>query len=493
MTRIYLFTLAAFAIFSLPALADSPYQQVRGIIHLDTSVSGGEYEPEEMVRYLRDNEFEVAVLTDQITTRLDYGVFPSRWATGKLSGWLIASAFGRTGSVRSYGASRYLSLVTDLDRKYGDITVLSGVEAFPFFYWEGNPLTGLSLINGYRHLLAFGMGEAEDYERIPTIETGFNRGFGIQSILSLWPLVLVFFGIRCVMAARTSEAPVVYKFAAGLFFAVGGLFLLHNFPYRFGSFDQYHGDQGPAPYQAFIDHVTERGGVVFWAHPEVSVDRTITKGPVSARILTEPYHEMLLQTHGYTGFAALYEGVKYIVPPGGIWDQVLAQYCRGEREQPIWAIAEGDVEGDQFSPKLTQTVFLLKDRSRGEALQALKTGKVYALAGRLADRAELTDFAVSSDGESAWSGDVLESNDNSVQVTARITCAESSKGNTIRADLIRNGEVVKTYKAKGDLSIEFADTLSTGPELAYYRLDARMPGQTRLISNPIFARSAGTR
>jgi hypothetical protein len=493
MTRIIAYVIALSAVTLSPAIAETPYSQVRGIIHLDTSVSGGEYEPEEMVRYLRDNDFEIAVLTDQITTRLDYGVFPSRWATGKVTGWLIANAFGRTGSVLSYGPSRYLSMVNDLDRKYGDITVLPGVEGFPFFYWEGNPLTGLSLVNGYRHLLAFGMGAAEDYQHIPTIETGFDYGFSIQSILSLWPLVLVFFGIRCVRAARTSKASVVYRFAAGLFFVVGGLFLIYNFPFRFGRFDQYHGDQGAAPYQAFIDHVTGRGGVVFWAHPEVAVDRTIQKGPVTARILTEPYHELLLQTHGYTGFAAFYEGVKYVVPPGGIWDQVLGQYCRGERERPVWAITEGDVEGDQFSPKLTQTVFLLDDRSPDAVIDALKNGRMYALAGQVSDRAELTDFLVSNGNEIARSGDELKNVDGQVQISARITCDESPRGNAVKADLIRDGEVVGTYKANGDLSIAFTDTLKAGSEMTYYRLDAWMPGQTRLISNPIFVRSAEIR
>ena len=60
----------------------------------------------------------------------------------------------------------------------------------------------------------------------------------------------------------------------------------------------------------------------------------------------------------------------------------------------MWAIAEGDVEGDSFSPKFSQTVFLLKENTREEVLQAMKEGRIYALFGPLSDNLSLTGFDV---------------------------------------------------------------------------------------------------
>ncbi len=116
--------------------AAPPFQQVRGVIHLDSTVSGGEYDPEELVVFLRENDLEIAIFTDQATTSVEYGIFPARWIMGWFTGWMAAKALGRTGSLQTYGARRYLNEIDEIDAKYPDIIVIPGVESFPFFYWE---------------------------------------------------------------------------------------------------------------------------------------------------------------------------------------------------------------------------------------------------------------------------------------------------------------------------------------------------------------------
>ncbi len=472
--------------------AATPFQQLRGVIHLDTTVSGGDYEPEEMVRFLIDNDLEVAVFTDHDTVRWDYGFFPARWIMGWITGSLIGHAFGRTGSVQTFGSRNYLALLNELDQKYDKIVVIPGVEAIPFFYWEGS-LTGgnLAMVNGYKHLLAFGMPSGDDYEDLPSVGNGFHRGYGIQSLLSLWPLALLFLGLRCRRSAREARLPFIYLGTAFLFLSVGSLFLLNNFPFKFGKYDQYAGDQGVSPYQDLIDYVVDRGGLVFWAHPEVSVDRSVSRGPFKVGIRTESYQEDLLRTHNYTGFAAFYEGMKHVIPPDGIWDQVLLEYCSGARANPVWAIAEGDVEGADFSPKLSQTVFLVRERSREDALQALREGRVYALGGPVADQVRLDGFFVSDMDDSAMMGGTLISDANEVTVSVTLECEPTVYGAYITADLIRDGEVLKTYERteSGVLTFAHRDSVPTDGRTHYYRLDVRAPRQTRLLSNPIFVRS----
>jgi hypothetical protein len=465
---------------SSPASAQD-LKPVRGVIHLDTSVSGGEYEPEELVRFLIDNDVEVGIFTDQATVEWGYGFFPARWIMGWATGWAIGVAFGRTGSVDSFGAGNYVHLFDELDKQYKDITVIPGVEAIPFFYWSGSLLGGdLTLHNGYKHLLVTGL-SAEDLASLPSVGAGTFRGYGIQSILSLWPLLPLVFGIRFIRREGTGR---VY---GGILAGIGVLFLLHNFPFRFGAFDQYNGDQGAAPYQAFLDYVAERNGISIWAHPEIAADRTFQKGVLEARIITEPYHNALLQNNNYTGFAAFAEGMKHIIPPGGIWDKVLLEYTKGYRSQPVWAIAEGDVEGDSFSPRLSQTVFWVKERTREALLDAIREGRIHAVAGPLADGLHLTVYAVEAGATRAVSGQTLGATSGEVRLRAKVVCDDSPNGNALKIDIIMDGTVVKSLRGEGSIDIDYG--LPANDQRTHYvRLDVRAPKQSRLLTNPIFFR-----
>ena len=477
------------------SIASEPYQQVRGVIHLDTTVSGGEYDPEKMVEFLEEHGLEVAIFTDHITVRVEYGIFPAREITGWISGQVIANMLDRTGSVTNYGPENYLKILDELDQKYEDITVIPGVEAIPFYYWDGSPFLGsMTMYNGYRHVLAFGMTQPGDYADLPTVGEGFLRHYNGETLLSLWPLVLVFFSIKCFQKARSSRRYRSYRFPAILFLGVGILFLIHNFPYKFGKYDQYHGDQELAPYQDFIDYVVDRNGLVFWAHPEVSSDISYGEiGPVKVRGVTQAYYQDLLYLHNYTGFAAFYAGMQYMIPPGGIWDQVLEQYCKGYRQKPVWAIAEGDIEGEEFSPKLSQTVFLVRERSREEILQSLREGRIYGVCGPLADNLSLTNYSLSSDGgATAGTGETLESETGKLTFKAVLACKDSKLGNTLNVELIRDGEAIGKYKEKGLVKITHTEKIAADGRTHYYRLDARAPKQSRLLTNPIFVRSTGS-
>lgn len=475
-------------IFMSPlVLFAQPIKQVRGVIHLDSTISGGEMAPEELVRLLKENGMHAAFFSDQITTRVYYGIFPVPALTEWLSASLAASKFGREGSVTSYGAYNYLSLLNDLNRKYDDMTVVPGVEAFPFYYWRKNLLNGeMTMVNGHKHFLALGLEKAADYDNMPTVSEGFYKGYNLQTLLSLWPLALLLVAFKCYRQARNSLRSGLFKTSALIFVVIGVLFLLNNYPYQFGRYNVYQGDQGQRPYQDFIDYVIGRGGLVFFAHPEASQNQAHSAGPLTVNLKTEAPFRDLLHLRNYTGFAAFYEGMKYIIPPGGIWDQVLTEYCFGMRKQPIWAIGEGDVEGDSFDPGLSQTVFLVRENTRPALLKALKTGQIYALAGPVADDLTMDTFTLFDDtGKQATMGQTLKTN--AVRLVAKISLAGNEKRNALSADLIKNGILIDTYKGEGQISIDLQDTLETTTNRQhYYRIDVRAPNQSRLLTNPIF-------
>ena len=482
-------------LIAISAGAQDAYKQLRGIIHLDSTVSGGDMDPEEMIRYLIENGLEVAIFSDHITVRVEYGAFPARWIMGWLSGQIVASKMDRAGSVTNYGPANYVALLEGLDKQYEDIIVIPGVEAIPFYHWEGSLLKGeLTMINGYKHVLAFGFDGPEDYTDLPSVGEGFLRAYGVETALSLWPLILLYFSYRCFKARRGHRGSGLYRVPGLLFLVIGLAFLAQNFPYKFGRFDQYHGDQGVAPYQAFIDYVNSRNGLVFWAHPEVSSETTyFDSGFLKIKQKTEAPYRDLLYLHNYTGFGAFYEGMKYMIPPGGIWDQVLNEHCVGLREQPVWAIAEADLEGDSFSPKLSQTVFMVTEPSKQEVFQSLRDGRIYAVVGDVAEHLSLSEYVLSGPGNQvAGMGETLRADPGPVTLKIRVQCARNKKGNSLKALLIRDGEVVREYSGRGTLRITYRDDLARDGRMHYYRLHAEAPGQSHLLTNPIFARATGS-
>ncbi|OQW98996.1 MAG: hypothetical protein BWK74_03250 [Desulfobacteraceae bacterium A6] len=141
------------------------------------------------------------------------------------------------------------------------------------------------------------MDKPEDYENLPILHNGVNSEY----TRILIPGILLFL---------SSLAVSIFLIRWGGFYRMTGIiiavlsvaFIANSNPFRSSPFDQYHGDQGMAPYQLLVDYVNERGGLTFWNYPETKsgIGR---KGPI--RVDTPPHPEVLEESDGYTGFAAL--------------------------------------------------------------------------------------------------------------------------------------------------------------------------------------------
>src|SRR5205807_2100759 len=91
-------------------------------------------------------------------------------------------------SVLSVGIERYWADITSLGRRYPDLLVIPGVEAAPYYRWEGSPWRGLVLTDWHRHLLVFGLKNAEEIKKLPVLGSQYGGGF---DPLRLWPLLLI--------------------------------------------------------------------------------------------------------------------------------------------------------------------------------------------------------------------------------------------------------------------------------------------------------------
>ena len=132
-------TLIKFNLVLLPLIVLSGYcgvssamEKIPGVIHLGTTISGGVLSPGEMVEKVKEAGLKVAVLTDEDNQRVEYGLFPLRRILRKVE---------ERQSIKLYGAEKYLGLIENIAKQHPEMTIIAGVEAAPFYYWQGSYLS----------------------------------------------------------------------------------------------------------------------------------------------------------------------------------------------------------------------------------------------------------------------------------------------------------------------------------------------------------------
>jgi hypothetical protein len=268
---------------------------------------------------------------------------------------------------------------------------------------------------------------------------------------------------------------------------VGAIALVRAWPFTTDGLSTSR-DLGIAPYQTLIDYVERHGGVTVWSLPEAHDIGEEYVGPVRVGWLTEPYADDLLRTFRYTAFGAVYEDTSTFERPGGGWDRVLAEYVRGERSRPVWAIAEsgfhGLTAGKQVGP--LQTVFLVEDRSEAGVLDALRRGRMYAVQRTRELGFDLTQFAVTGGGAGAGAGETLRVPAGTpIELTLAVE-ASDGRANDVRVAVVVNGRAVALERGATPFRTVYRTTTDGTPLVL--RMEAR-GSQQRVLSNPIFVRS----
>ncbi|MFA5100303.1 MAG: hypothetical protein WC547_05430 [Candidatus Omnitrophota bacterium] len=463
------------------------YVQLPAAIHMASDISDGKLTLGQIAARAGENGISVLIPTDRDSMVWEYGMPGLR---------NIVKKRVSDRSVFSYGIDRYLQRLAALQKESPGMIIIPGIESAPYYYWQGSFFADdLVIKDWHKHMLVIGLSKPSDLEYLPVLGNpkGLCQPMGLKNIFLAWPLVLAAFGIWClrrrVYSYADSSGKKLGPFSRGwritgifsLFIA--GLMFINNYPFCYQKFDQYHGSRGVMPYQNLIDYANGRGGLTFWAHPEVSnIDKT---GPVG--IETDEHTEYLLKTKGYTGFAVFYEGFKKVGIIGGIWDQVLTEYCQGSRNSPIWAIGAlaFDKTGDLAMLMNDVRTVLLCGRSDGAAaLDALKKGRMYCSRGRYSSSFVLDKFTV-SDGagiDKTMGEEILLRKDPVIGIQGHFLRGQD-KMFTIQ--LIRNGKLLRVFEAQTPFDISYTDTASSISQKTYYRLQITT-GDTTVITNPIF-------
>ena len=130
------------------------YLQVPGVIHMDSAVSGGELTFTELADAAEDAGAAFAIVTDHDTQMVEYGIPPLR---------SLLNVSHRRSSIRTYGIQRYLDDVSMVNEDSPELLFMPGVEAVPFYAWERDS-GGMILRHFHRHLLVFGIDNAQDLD-----------------------------------------------------------------------------------------------------------------------------------------------------------------------------------------------------------------------------------------------------------------------------------------------------------------------------------------
>ena len=450
------------------------YQQVSGLIDFRSTFSDGANDIESLVILAKKRGFEVLIINDHDRLVMEYGLPPFRKLIKKRV---------ELPSINTNGAKAYLDSIKKVQKMFPDMIIIPGSETAAFYYWTGSYFKkDLTAHDHEKRILTIGMENPEDYENLPILHNGSSTQYLKMAI----PEILLFF-VVLVLAVFLIRWRGFYRIAGIIIFIWCVASIANSNMFRSSPFDQYHGDQGMAPYQLLTDYVNSKGGLTFWNYPETQ-SGTRRLGPIM--VDTPPYPEVLEESEGYTGFASLYGDNITVTEPGNIWDRVLTAYCKGTRSRPAWGISTADYHREGGG-KLGNfpTVFFVREKSRKGIMEALKNGKMYAYQGNYLQGVKLDEFSVSfPDGiMKGISGDEIALKSNP-RIRIALSSIEDSK-NKVKVRLIRSGKLIQTFEGTLPMQINYEDRYFQPGEKIYYRMDMR--GRGRLVSNPIFVEFKG--
>lgn len=332
-------------------------------------------------------------------------------------------------SVLKYGAQKYLKDIENANRSMPGILIIPGTEVSPFYYWEGSWFKkDLVMHNWHKNILVVGMEDPLDYKGMPLVSNAKSR------------------------------------------------------------FDQYHGDQGSRPYQDLIDYVNEKGALAFWSAPEVAMQTAYS----GINVITPSFGRELLNTRGYFGFACFAEGYREIGRPGGIWDEILQEYCLGRRNRPVWTIGEVDYHYSGKSEKeidSIQTVFYIPDADRGAVskravLAALRRGNMYALWKTGEYGLALSGLEMKTGDKDIIMGQQVKY-EGPIRMEFRVVSSDGG-ARPVKVRVIKNGKVAKKAEGITPLKISFWDAGIEKGKKTYYRFDIEGLYPHRIFTNPVF-------
>jgi PHP domain-containing protein len=467
------------------AEASDDRHQLLATIHVHSTASTGEMTIEALAERAERLGLDVLMLTDNFSLRYEYGLWP-------LPGLLKRQV--RLPSVLEYGIERYLDEIAAAQSRHPNLIILPGVEVAPYYYWTGSILGHtLTMHNAQRNLLVLGLDKSEDYRSLPVSGNPGSYSFDWRWAVNGAPILLVVPAVWLWRPLRRrTDRQSVRRSIACILIVLAVALVVNAWPLSQPAFSSYDDRMGYRPYQALIDDVKAKGGLVFWSMTEARDYHEYAAGPLGTVIVkTEPHPEALLQTTGYTGFGGLYQDGRTSIKPGELWDRLLQLPANESLSSPV-LIGELAFHGPNDAGKDLHrlvTALWVKERTVAGVLEALRSGHSYAVGdGDHHVQLRLDEFRVVCLGgtKSASVGDWLEPGGaRDLMVRLSVTAADHGR-HPAKVRVIRSGQVVAQLASETPFRFDWADTTVPIEERMTYRVE--ITGSGELLSNPIFVR-----
>jgi hypothetical protein len=458
-------------------------QQLLATVHVHSTASTGELTIEALAERAEQLGLDVLILTDNFSLRYEYGLWP-------LPGLLKHRV--SFPSVLEYGIERYLDEIAAAQSRHSKLIILPGVEVAPYYYWTGSLLgRTLTMHNAQRNLLVLGLTKPDDYRSLPVSGNPGSYKFDWRGAVNGAPMLLVLPAVWLWRPFRRSgEQRSSRRTGASILIVLAVVLVANAWPLSQPAFSSYDDRLGYRPYQALIDDVRDKGGLVFWSMTEARDFHEYVAGPLgTVTIKTEPHPESLLMTTGYTGFGGLYQDGRTIVKPGDLWDRLLQLPTNEQRPVPV-LIGELAFHGLSDAGKdlnRLMTVLSVKERTVAGVLGALRSGHAYAVGdGDHHVQLRLDEFRVLCQGgtKSASVGDRLDPvGARDLMVRLSVTASDRG-GHPVKVRVIRSGQVVAQLAGETPFRVDWPDATVPPEERMTYRVE--ITGIAELLSNPIF-------
>lgn len=465
------------------AQASDDRQQLLATVHVHSTASTGDMTVEGLAERAEQLGLDVLILTDNFSLRYEYGLWP-------LPGLLKRQI--RFPSVLEYGIERYLGEIAEAQSRHPRLIILPGVEVAPHYYWTGS-LVGrtLTMHNAQRNLLVLGLTKPEDYRSLPASGNPGSYTFDWRGAMNGAPMLLVVPAVWLWRPLRRGgDRRSRRRTVACLLILLAVALVANAWPLSQPAFSSYDDRLGYRPYQAVIDDVRQKGGLVFWSMTEARDFHEYGFGPLgTVTVKTESHPESLLQTTGYAGFGGLYQDGRTIIKPGELWDRLLQLPAHAQRPIPV-LVGELAFHGLSDAGKDLHrlvTVLSVKERTIAGVLEALRSGHAYAVGeGDHHVQLRLDEFRVLCQGgsKSASVGDRLDPG-GARDLMVRLSVTASDRGrHPVKVRVIRSGQVVAQSAGETPFRVDWADTTVPIEERMIYRVE--ITGSGELLSNPIF-------
>lgn len=451
--------------------ADRSFIGCPGAIHIHSKFSSGDLTLAGLADEARKKGLRYLVVTDHDLVVMEYGLFPFRNVLSKRE---------ELPSIIQAGPKVYLDAIDKVNRSQQDVVIIPGAQSSAYYYWAGSPLKKDLTAYEYRsEMLLVGYSDPAFFKNLPVLHNDLSYRLLLHHLPEiLFPAVALLLSLFLVCQSPK-------RWLNWITLVLSVLFVLNSRPLSASRFTAYDGYQGTAPFQDLIDYANKNNVLTIWPHPESAFSNEGEKyGPIYLK--NEKYVRHMSASQGWTAFSSMYGDEATAHIPGGIWDKMLRQYCRGERAKPVWTIAEDDFHGPDQGVPLDNfiTVTWVTQMSQKDILDALSSGRMYGAHQTDGKGLRLDSFTVqTSEGQTAWPGESAVTTGDPI-VNAEIRMSDNGSV-PVKARIIRDGEVWAEFEGSTPLKISHPDA-SGDISKTYYRLDVMIQSTITLISNPIF-------